>query len=116
MRDLRDREVYECVIRFSEDVLVADGMDAERAATLGLKVAELLRKDWGGQKMYFSKAEELELQVRDLDIYNRFHGRREEASALAKEFNLSEERIRQIVQMVTARERARRQGGLFPND
>jgi Mor family transcriptional regulator len=114
MRDLRDREVYECVIRFCEDVLKPAGIPPDMAAEYGMQVAEKLRKDWGGQKMYFSKAEELELQVRDLDIYNRFHGRREEASALAKEFKLSEERIRQIVQMVTARERARRQGGLFP--
>jgi Mor family transcriptional regulator len=114
MADLRDREVYESIIRFSEDVLKAGGMPAEQAANYGMEVADLIRKDWGGQKIYFSKAAELERDPRDMDIYKRFHGRREEASLLAKEHGVSEERIRQIVAKMTAAERARRQGGLFP--
>ncbi len=116
MKDLRDREVYEDICRFVAQVLSKlslPSVDARVAADAGLAVAELMRKDWGGQKIYFSKAEELELQKRDLDIYNNFHGRSAEMSALAREHALTEERIRQIIAMVTKRERARRQHGLF---
>ena len=117
MKDLRDREVYEDICRHIAAVLSklpsSHQISPELAADVALAVAEHIRKDWGGQKIYFSKAEELALQQRDLDIYNCFNGRTSEMVALARQYDLSEERIRQIITMVTKQDRARRQDKLF---
>lgn len=86
------------------------GMDAEQASDLAFAVTEYLRKFWGGQEVYIPKAEHLEQASRDRLIYEHFAAGWTFIQ-LNREFNLSEQRIRQIIR---AARLARRQKAVQP--
>ncbi len=97
------------------EVLKAKGLEAERAAELAFDCVEYVRKEWGGRTVYIPQAESVELAGRNQEIYQRWRFEFWQVSRLAREYDLSEMRIRQILHQVRA---ARRQpvqpGGLFP--
>lgn len=84
------------------------------AETIGYKVAEHVRANWGGLSTYIPKGDALELDRRDWEIYAKFNGRN--YGELALEYDLTEMRIRQIVKACQVEEMRRRQAPLqFPS-
>ncbi len=91
--------------------LAALEVDPERAAEIGLSVAEHVRKHWSGQSLYLPKGVQYTLSRRDMEIFERFNGQNHEV--LAREYNLTVMRIYQIVKAVRAELVRKRQGALF---
>jgi Mor family transcriptional regulator len=86
------------------------GMGSEEASDLAFAVTEYLRRYWGGQEVYIPKAEHLEQASRDRLIYEHFAAGWSFIQ-LNREFNLTEQRIRQIIR---AARLARRQKAIQP--
>jgi len=86
------------------------GMVPEQASDLAFAVTELLRRYWGGQEIYIPKAEHLEQAGRNQRIYEHFLAGWTFVQ-LNREFNLTEQRIRQIIR---ATRLSRRQKGVQP--
>lgn len=80
------------------------------AATLALALTEALRDELGGQRMYISRGQQYALSKRDMQIFDAFNGRNQHL--VARQFNLCEERVRQILRRVQAARTAERQGVL----
>lgn len=91
--------------------LVEQGIEAERAAEIGLAAAEHIRANWSGQSLYLPKGVQYDLSRRDMEIFERFNGTNHEV--LAREYNLTVMRIYQIIKAVKAEMVRRRQGSLF---
>lgn len=91
--------------------LVGEGLPDDRAREVGRKLAEHIRQEWGGQMQYIPKGMLFELSQRDMEIFEKFRG--DNYSQLAREYDLTEVRVRQIVNAVRAEEMRKRQGGLF---
>ena len=81
------------------------------AAEMALGVTEHVRKNIGGVATYIPRGMAYELSIRDKKIYEKFNG--ENYHALAREFEMTEMRVRQIVTHVGRVERAKRQQSLF---
>ena len=93
------------------EILIHEGIAAERAADIGFRVAEHARRNWGGQGLYMPKGLQWALEPRDLEIFNKHNGRN--TAQLAKEHGISEVRVYQICKAVKAREVDKRQGKLL---
>ncbi len=91
--------------------LAKEGLDESRAKDLGHALAEHVRREWGGQMQYIPKGITYECTQRDLEIFGKFNG--DNYDRLAREYELSEMRIRQIVNAVREAEMRKRQSGLF---
>ena len=72
------------------------GMEPEQASDLAFSITEYLRRYWGGQEVYIPKAEHLEQAGRNRQIYEHFLAGWSFIQ-LNREFNLTEQRIRQII-------------------
>lgn len=97
-------ELLEDLAAFLEDyVLTEAGLSKKTAKNLGLAVAAKLADYWGGQVVYIPKNAAAKMRRRDSEIYGKFTG--DNASALAKDFDLSVQCIYRII----ARERNARQ-------
>lgn len=92
------------------EALVADGIEASRARELGLIAAEKLRDVYGGDQVYIPRGLALLLSRRDLEIYQAFNGSNH--FALAKEHNLTERQVYNIIERVRREMFARQQPGL----
>ncbi len=90
------------------------GVSPEKAVETGQAVADLMADLWGGQQFYFPKGMIRALSKRDREIYAKFDGANQ--AALAKEYNMSVQRIYCIIKLIRAEESARRQHGLFDGD
>ena len=86
--------------------LQGEGLSAERAADIGHKVAEALRKRWGGMDVYIPKAEELDLAPKYQIIFERWMAG-EDAVTLGRETGYSMQWIGSIVRAARA-ERAQK--------
>lgn len=88
------------------------GLDHKQAQIVAHAVANHMRKEWGGQLIYFTKSPlEEDVAARDLEIYADFSGSNHEA--LAKKYDMSVQWIYQIVKKVQRYELARRQADMF---
>jgi Mor family transcriptional regulator len=90
------------------------GLDRRVLAEMALKQTEHLSMEMGGGNFYMHKGLAFRLTLRDREMCRKFNGRN--YGALAKEYNLSEMRIRQIIDAWQREEFARRQAGLFGGD
>jgi len=72
------------------------GIKSDQASDLAFQITEFLRRYWGGQEIYIPKAEHLEQTSRNQRIYELFLAGWDFAR-LNREFNLTEQRIRQII-------------------
>lgn len=86
-------------------------LDHQPAAEAALSIAEAARKQLGGGHQYIPKGRDFDLSRRDRRIYGKFKG--DNYTQLAREFGLTEMRIRQIVERCRAADIARRQGTLL---
>jgi Mor family transcriptional regulator len=82
----------------------------QEAAQAAFGAAERVRQQTGGGRAYIAKGTFYEADLRAQEIYERFNGRN--GPQLAREYNLTEERIRQICSERMLAERAARQGQL----
>lgn len=89
------------------------GMEPESASDLAFVVTELLRRYWGGQEVYIPKAEHLEQASRDLRIYEQFLAGWSFVQ-LNREFNLTEQRLRQIIRAARLSRRQKAAQPLLP--
>lgn len=90
-----------------KNVLASHGIDPEIAADAALEAAEFLRHQWGGQNVYLPKGMMFELSERDLKIWDKWNGRN--ALELCREYDISKQRLYQIIAAVREREVAKRQ-------
>ncbi|WP_153117412.1 Mor transcription activator family protein [Rhodocyclus tenuis] len=70
-------------------------LDHQVAAEASFALAEKVRADIGGCMIYLSKGQAWELSMRDREIYAQFTG--DNFAELARRYDKSEMRIRQIV-------------------
>lgn len=91
--------------------LVTAGIDEEQAADIGIKVADRMRNDWGGEPIYFPKGCAIDISRRDIEIWNAFP--QKDHIQLAREYDLSVIHIYRILKTVGAAMRALRQAALF---
>lgn len=86
-------------------------IEPERAAEIGIEVADEMRADWGGQALYFPKGCAMDISRRDRELFERFNGTNHDE--LAREYNLSVIHVYRVVKAVRSAEIKRRQGDLF---
>ena len=92
--------------------LAARGLDSEQAAAIGREVAEYMRLHWGKSWIYIPQGQAYELGRRDREIYRRWRGSAN-CDALCREYDLTPQRLYQIVKAVGAAERKKRQPDMF---
>lgn len=83
----------------------------ETATQLAMKALIEMAKYGGGQYIYFPKMESLSMALRDIQIWKKFNGRN--VRNLAKEFNLTVQRVYAIVAEQRKIEVQRNQPSLF---
>lgn len=86
-------------------------LEHQPAAEAAFSIAEAVRTQVGGEYQYIPKGQTWLLSRRDRDIYAKFHG--DNYRQLARESNLSEMRIRQIIERCRAADVKSRQDELF---
>lgn len=91
--------------------LVEHHIEINRAADIGLAVAEFVRTHWGGQPIYIPSGAPNLISDRYVQIFEKCNGRNHRQ--LAREYGISVVRVYQIVKQVTQEMMAKRQGGLF---
>lgn len=84
------------------------------AAEVALTVAEHVRKNIGGVATYIPRGMSYELTLRDREIWNDFTG--DNYAALARKYDKTEMRVRQIVSAAMRIDRQARQKALFEPD
>ncbi len=84
--------------------------DHQKALEAAFGAADRVRQQAGGGRAYIAKGTYYEAELRAQEIYARFNGRN--GHHLAREFDLTEERVRQICTERMLAERAARQGQL----
>lgn len=95
--------------------LVRHGLKKDQAAEVAWEAVEHVRLAWGGRPLYIPKAEQIELAARDQEMYELFQFAMWPYAALAKKYDRSEMRIRQIIKRVklTRRQKLDGPGTLF---
>lgn len=111
MREERAPELLSALAEIVSVMAAEEGVDPELASTLGVKVMDRMREDWGGQPIYFPKGVSIDIDRRDMEIFDKFNGSNHDV--LAKEYNLSVIHIYRIVKVVRAEMLKKRQGALF---
>lgn len=91
--------------------LVEHQIEINKAAEIGLAVAEYIRIHWGGQPIYIPLQAPNQIADRYVEIWNKCNGRNHRQ--IAREYGISVVRVYQIVKQVTQEMVAKRQGGLF---
>lgn len=81
------------------------------AAEVAMYVAEHVRKNIGGVATYIPRGLSYELTLRDREMWAEFKG--DNYAALARKFDLTEMRTRQIITQAMRADKALRQQGLF---
>jgi len=101
----------ELYVSLSGDAAVRQVLSDDERAALAFRATEAVRRAHGGFSHYFGKGLAYELSVRDREIYRRFSG--DNYDALAREYDLTEMRIRQIINACREEDRRLRQQDLF---
>jgi len=70
------------------------GVDATLAASLARRAVELIRRDWGGHKMYIPRGKLFDVEVMRQEIARRWNGTN--TRELCREFDITESRLRQL--------------------
>lgn len=92
-------------------VLLDAGLDKENAMKCAHAIGNHMRKEWGGQMLYFPKGLAADISARDLEMYKRFDGTNHEV--LAKEYDLSVQWVYKVIKTIHSMEIAKRQADLF---
>ncbi len=87
------------------------GVPQERLAAMAFAATEQVRHALGGANLYVPRGTSYECSRRDLEIFAAFRGNNYDV--LARQYGLTEMRVRQIITRCRRAELARRQGDLF---
>lgn len=90
------------------------GFPEENAKQGAHMITETIRTELGGAAMYLPKGHLHDLSKRDREIFDKFNGRN--LYELAREYNLTEMQIRNIIKRGMLRLRAKQQRPLFGTD
>ncbi len=104
-------ELLEHIAATVSATLVDLGLEVDQARAAGLGCAEAVRRHFGGQQLYIPMGLRYELSSRDREIYAKWNGRND--LELCREYNMSDRRLRQIVDAMREADRRGRQAGLF---
>jgi len=108
-----EREKYpEALIGLRDDLielLVLQGVDHDLAKNIAHDSVEILRERWGG--MYLPKGKSVDLCRRDREIGRRWNGGNK--AALCQEYDITEQRLYQILAKLRAEHVAARQMRIF---
>lgn len=107
----RSPEFLEDLVQSLTASLQANGVKPGEARDIAHECALAQCKNWGGQLIYFPKADALNRDARDLAIYNDFTGHNH--GELAQKYDTSVQWIYRIISRIQAAESDRRQGKLF---
>lgn len=94
-----------------EQALAQSAIDELIADDVAVKVFNSMAKHWGGQLIYFPKGIALKVSNRNKQIWGDFRGNN--YVELAKKYDLTVQRIYQIVAECRRIEATQRQGNLF---
>lgn len=111
---MSDQEYPEILADLAEQIarsLVSRGMATDIAADLGRESAEHIRRHWGGQLVYISKGVAFILSKRDMEIWEKWNGRN--TLELCREYEITLQRLYQILNARREREVKKRQVRLF---
>lgn len=111
VRSIKYPELLRDVADHITNVLAAHGINPDLAVEAGREAAEFLRGHWGGQNVYMPKGTLYELSERDLEIWDRWNGRN--VLELCREYDISRQRLYQIIAAAREREVAKRQLSLL---
>lgn len=92
-------------------VLAEGGVDEQQAHDVACQIVADARESWGGQQVYFRKADAAQMSERNLEIYGKFNGANH--FQLAKQYGLTVSVIYRIVKAMRVSEREKRQHKLF---
>jgi Mor family transcriptional regulator len=87
-------------------------IDPSTARQIACELVDDMRRDWGGQLVYFPKGDSMEILERDLQMYADFNGSNH--AQLAQSYNLSVQQVYKRLRLVRESKFAKRQLGL-PN-
>jgi Mor family transcriptional regulator len=107
-------EVLADIARTIHEVLMLDPrtkLAHQVAAEVALSVAEHVRKNIGGVATYIPRGMIYELTLRDREIWKDFKG--DNYAALARQYDMTEMRVRQIIATAMKIDKLARQKGLF---
>jgi Mor family transcriptional regulator len=92
-----------------EGLLQAQGVAAEQAREIASAATEIIRQRWGG--MYLPKGTGIDLSRRDREIGKRWNGANK--IELCQQYNISAQRLYQILDRLRAEQVAARQLRMF---
>jgi Mor family transcriptional regulator len=104
------RELADTVASELQDTL---GLPQERAAEIGLRSAQTVCDEFGGQLIYVPQGFALRITERDRALYSEFCSNGRDAAATARKFEISIQQVYKRIRLIEAAEYAERQGSLF---
>lgn len=103
----RSQDLLDDLAGLAEGVLTGQGMEPDAARAAAAAIATELRRHWGGQQLYFPRAEYLDvLAERDAEMMRRFDGTPDCRDRLCSEYGISAQRFYRILSVHRARRRA----------
>jgi len=97
----------------STAILAEQGVPEAEAAALARAVADLVRRDWAGERIYVAKGKAYDLSRRDYSICREWDGSYSSKLVLMQRHGITEQRFYQIIAAVRRRHWKRVQPPLF---
>jgi len=96
--------------------LVENNVDEPKAIEIAEALMERLRDNWGGQQIYIKKTDwgRGKIPQRDIEMYDKFNGHNHKQ--LAKEYDITLQRVYEIIKILHKIEVEKRQSSLFPEE
>lgn len=93
-------------------LMIENKVPEKQAAEITETLVKKMRKDWGGMLIYFKKS--IDLEDRDYTIFNEYNGKNRDE--LCRKYDISVQRLYQIIRAIRLIETARRQPDMFKTD
>ncbi len=90
-------------------LMLENDVPEKQAAEITESLVKNMRESWGGLLIYFKKT--VDLTDRNYEIYNKYNGQNRDA--ICREYDISIQRLYQIVRAIGLIEKAKRQPDLF---
>jgi len=104
-------ELLSDLVNVFEQTLTRRSIDAGAAHDAACEATEEFRRRWGGLIVYIPKGRESEIDRRNLEIWQRFNGHNH--NDLAREYDLTTQKIYAIVKRVKRAQTRLRQRDIF---
>ncbi len=104
-------EILEDLVAHLVEELTAAGLESAKGREIAWNASERIRKTWSGMNIYIPKGRDFDLSKRDYEIYRRWNG--DNKFQLCREYDITEQRLYQILKAVRAEIVAKTQMRLF---